>query len=419
MKEMGLFQRDFAEHYSRQDALPKARIRVKPFDVETTFAELAAEKKYHPSKYHGPDSQLHSAVYPAVCIMKVFGLAPYDFTGNQIVPSNVCLVFSLAFLVLYSYIIYMVFMRFIVTKREKSIVAAVETAKVIVNYLVAVYELISTTLNRRSFVRIWNGLQDFDEKLDRLGYPRKETKNKICVWVLLISQTIAWTLVNLSGMYAYSEPWAFNISYMCIYLGTAVAVYKLFGMVSFIGQRFHQLNLIARENLPPKIGYKSSTVSRKTVQDLHNELMLIAESLNNIYWWSLLFWLGNLCVHSVSNLYFIIDWVMLTSWSRIPWRMLFNMLFWLIVYVAQLLALHIACHYATTEANSMGAIITEWNARVMKKFPHDDSVRTSLHFLNRRLRFSAGGLFDVNLPLLCSIIGVLSTYLIILLQFPA
>ncbi|XP_053987738.1 uncharacterized protein LOC128881074 isoform X3 [Hylaeus volcanicus] len=340
---------------TRKDLVRNTKARVKPFDVETTFVELNAEKKNRGKKYRGPDSPLYSAIYPLV----------------------------------------------------------------IANYLVAVYELASTVFGRRSFLRIWNALQDLDERLASLGYPLKETKTKIAVWALLVTQTVVWTMINLSGIYAYSEKWAFNVSYMCIYLGTTMSVYKFAGMTIFVGQRFHQLNRMARENLPPKIGYKSTTISRKTIQDLHNELMLTAELLNSIYSWSLFFWLGNLSVHSVSNLYFIIDWVILSPWSKIPWRMIFNMWFWLVAFIAQLVALHIGCDYASNEANSMGAIVLEWDARVIKRFPHDDSVRTSLHFLNRRLRFNAGGLFDINLPLLCSIIGVLSTYLVILLQFPA
>ncbi|XP_054007385.1 uncharacterized protein LOC128891697 isoform X1 [Hylaeus anthracinus] len=417
---MALLERNTSVNpLTRKDLVRNIKARVKPFDVETTFVELNAEKKNRGKKYRGPDSPLYSAIYPLVCIMKVFGLAPYDFAGDRMTVSNICLVLSLAFLVLYSYIIYMVYLRFIDTKRDKSIVAVVETVKVIVNYLVAMYELVSTVFSRRSFLRIWNALQDLDERLASLGYPLKETKTKIAVWALLVIQTVVWTIINLSGIYAYSEKWSFNVSYMCIYLGTTMSVYKFAGMTFFVGQRFHQLNRMARENLPPKIGYKSTTISRKTIQDLHNELMLTAELLNSIYSWSLFFWLGNLSVHSVSNLYFIIDWVILSPWSKIPWRMICNMWFWLVAFITQLVALHIGCDYASTEANSMGAIVLEWDARVIKRFPHDDSVRTSLHFLNRRLRFNAGGLFDINLPLLCSIVGVLSTYLVILLQFPA
>lgn len=127
----------------------------------------------------------------------------------------------------------------------------------------AMYDIISTIFTRKRFSRIWNAQQDFDERLSQLGYPRKETKVKIAIWILLASQIVTWTAVNQSGMFAFEETWTFNVSYMCLYIGTATAVYKFFGMVSFLGLRFHQLNQIAKENLPPKVGYKSSNISRQ------------------------------------------------------------------------------------------------------------------------------------------------------------
>lgn len=126
---MELLQRD-PRHNIRKDVVSKTKIDVKPFDVETTFAEVTARKKSHVKNYRGPDSPLYSAVYPVVCIMKVFGLAPYDFAGDRMTPSNACIVFSLAFLVIYSYIMYIVYLQFINTTREKSILGVVETTKV-------------------------------------------------------------------------------------------------------------------------------------------------------------------------------------------------------------------------------------------------------------------------------------------------
>ncbi|XP_003708225.2 uncharacterized protein LOC100881072 [Megachile rotundata] len=415
---MNIFEKEFA-HHPRREVYSRSIIRVKPFDAESTSAKVTDEKKNAKKKYHGPESPLYTAIYPSVCITKVFGLAPYDFTDDQTVPSNICLIFSFTFMTIYCYIIYVVYLRFTTLKREKLVFGVVETTKVIVNYLVAMYELVATIVTRKSFIRIWNDLQNFDEKLNQLGYPRNETKTEIVCWVLLISQTIVWIVVNQSGMYAFDETWSFNISYMTIYIGTAVSVYKFFAMVTFLGQRFHQLNEIARENLPPQVGYHSSIVSRKTIQDLHGELMLYGEALDSLYTWPLLFWLINLSVHSVSSLYFFIDWMILSPWTNSTWLLLFNVWSWLLVFMIQLLVLHIGCDYTTTQANSMAAILVEWDARVIKRFPYDDTIRTSLHFLNRRLRFSAGGLFDVKLSLLSSIVGMLSTYLIILLQFPA
>ncbi|XP_076755950.1 putative gustatory receptor 2a [Xylocopa sonorina] len=417
------FLREESTKYRGKRAFPSSKAQVTPFDVETTFTELteARKKRKLARRYRGTDSPLYSAVFPLVCIMKIIGLAPYDFTADEMTPSNACLAFSFAFVGIYSYIIYMVYMRFTVVKRSSVILSTVENTKVAVNFFVVMYELIWTMLTRGTFTRIWNDLQNLDAKLSQLGYPRKETKTVIATWSLLISQTIIWTLVNQSGMYAFNESWPFNVSYMFLYVSTAVSVFKFFGMVSFLGQRFGQLNRIARENLPPRLGYKSTTASRKTIQDLHNALMISSEAFGSLYSWSLLFWLGNLSVHSVSNLYFIIDWTLLTPWSQTTFPhilRIFNMWSWLIAFTTQLLAIHIGCDYAITEANSIAAILVEWDARIGKRFPYDNGL-ASLQYLNRRLHFTAGGLFDVKLSLLSSIVGMMSTYLIILLQFPS
>ncbi|XP_003490866.3 uncharacterized protein LOC100746938 [Bombus impatiens] len=405
--------------YPRKEVLPLSKTRVKPFDVESTLAEVTEARKCHARKYHGPDSVLYSAIYPIVSIMKALGLAPYDFTGDQLVPSNFYLLFSFVCMAIYSYCIRNVCIRFLAVKREKMILNVVETAKVLVNYLIAMYDLISVIFARKAFCRIWNALQDFDERLSQLGYPRKEVKTRIAAWVLLIVQIVVWTVINQSGMFAFNESWLFNMSYMCLYVTNASSVYKFFGMASFLGQRFHQLNQIARDNLPSRVGYKSTSVSRKTIQELHDELMVSGESLGSLYSWSLFFWLGNLSVHIISNLYLIIDWIIVTNAYSLPWPVIFNTSSWLSGYMGQLLALHLVCDYTITEANFMAVTLVEWDARVVERYPHKDTVRTTLHFLNRRLHFSAGGLFDVKLSLLCSIVGVMSTYLIILLEFPS
>lgn len=126
---MRMFQKEFA-HCRRRQVVPLNKPRTTPFDVETTYAEVVREKKNHARKYHGPDSQLYSAIYPLVCIMKVFGLAPYDFRGDEIVPSNACLLISFAVMALYCYIMHIVYIRFISFKRKKAFLNVVETTKV-------------------------------------------------------------------------------------------------------------------------------------------------------------------------------------------------------------------------------------------------------------------------------------------------
>ncbi|KYN09541.1 hypothetical protein ALC57_18328, partial [Trachymyrmex cornetzi] len=122
--------------------------------------------------------------------------------------------------------------------------------QVIINYSVVMYELGLTAFTRRSFTRIWNALQDFDENMRRLGYARKETRTAIVAWFLVIMTTIIWMAINRIGMYAFLETWTSNMKYMIPYIGTSIAIYKFVAITIFLGQRFDHLNSVAIQNLP-------------------------------------------------------------------------------------------------------------------------------------------------------------------------
>ncbi|XP_033228253.1 putative gustatory receptor 28b [Belonocnema kinseyi] len=52
------------------------------------------------------------------------------------------------------------------------------------------------------------------------------------------------------------------------------------------------------------------------------------------------------------------------------------------------------------------------------QFDNEEEFETTLHLMNYKQNFSAAGCCHVNLPLLRSITGLLTTYLVILLQLP-
>ncbi|XP_032666717.1 putative gustatory receptor 2a [Odontomachus brunneus] len=383
-------------------------------DVETVFAMT---KRKRTKRLRGPDSPLYSSIWPMVCVVRIFGFAPYEFSQDRLVPSNGYLIFSAIAAVLHSYILYMVFLRFTSIKRESAVSNGTEDAKVIINYSVVMYELGLTIFTRRSFTRIWNALQDYDEDVRQLGYPRKEMRTAIAGWILTIVTATVWTILSFFGMYAFRETWSFNVGYMLPYIGTSIAVYKFVGMAYFLGQRFHHLNAIARKNLPsPSPRERTTRVSRKTIQSLHNDLMLTAEDLESLYSWSLLFWLGNLGLHIVTNVYFIINWIRVTIWEMAIWPLTRCICTWLLAFFIQLLLLHIVCDFASSQANNMGSILIEWRVRLMRR--NEECFDSTLQYLNRKLKFSAAGCFHVNLPLLRSIAALLTTYLVLLLQFP-
>ncbi|XP_011879612.1 PREDICTED: uncharacterized protein LOC105568507 isoform X2 [Vollenhovia emeryi] len=375
-------------------------LQTLPFDVETILAKL---KKKRVKKRRGSDSPLYNATWPMIFVVRVFGFAPYNFSQDRLVPSNINLIFTSIATILYTYILYdVVFIRFLNVKRETWTLGGTENTKVIMNYSVVMYELGLAAFTRRSFVKIWNALQDYDEGVRQLGHPRKETRTAIAGWILVIVSTLIWIAINRLGMYAFSEKWTSNVGYMIPYIGTSVAIYKFVAVAIFLGQRFHHLNMIAVKNLPTSPAEGNGTISKKTILSLHNDLMITAENLESLYSWSLLFWLSSLSVHTVSNIYFIIEWMLVKKWEVQSWPLISCLSIWLLAFLLQLLLLHAACDFASSQANCMGPILIEWQVRLMKR--NKDDVELSLHLLNRRLKFSAGGCFYVNLPLLRSFV---------------
>lgn len=106
--------------------------RGKTFDVETVFSKARSgiTKRKQIKKLRGPDSPLYTSICPLVYIIRVFGLAPYEFSQNDLRPSNAYLIFSLFTLSFYSLIAYVVYMRFNGVVRDRPILGSTENAKV-------------------------------------------------------------------------------------------------------------------------------------------------------------------------------------------------------------------------------------------------------------------------------------------------
>lgn len=78
--------------------------------------------------------------------------------------------------------------------------------------------------------------------------------------------------------------------------------------------------------------------------------MTAGENLSALYAWIILLWLTNLSVHSVSDLYFIIDKV-LNDNEILHWPSVGCLASWFLASVTQLVILHVSCDYASTEVN--------------------------------------------------------------------
>ncbi|XP_024882839.1 uncharacterized protein LOC112461728, partial [Temnothorax curvispinosus] len=316
-----------------------------PFDVKTVFVKV---KKKQLKKLRGPDSPLYRATWPMIYIVRVFGFAPYNFSQDRLVPSNINLIFTTIATTFYSYVFYQVFSRFLSIKRGNKTLDKTVNIKMFINYSVVMYELGLVTFTRRRFVRIWNALQDFDEEVRQLGYSRKETRTAVVAWILVIVTAALWISINRLGMYTFGEKWTDNMGYLMPYIVTSVAIYKFVAMAIFLGQRFHHLNTIAMQNLPfTSARGNGMIISQKMILSMHNDLMIAAENLDSLYSWSLLFWLINLSLLIISIIYFIIQYLLMKQWKVQMWSMISLLFAWLLAFLFQLLLLHIACDFAS------------------------------------------------------------------------
>ncbi|XP_063972643.1 uncharacterized protein LOC135160245 [Diachasmimorpha longicaudata] len=365
--------------------------------------------------YRGPESPLYTAVCPFVYVFRIFGLAPYEFADDILVPSCFNAIFSFMGMVLYCWIIYGVLASFYHVDRGSPVLGHTETVKTTFNFCVALMDIVVALYYRSEFTKIWNSIQDHDDRIRELGYKKNERKTTIFVWTSLVLSFVTCISINRLGMRAFIQSWWDNISYLLPYIGTSVSVVKFSGILLLLGDRFYQLNEIAKENIPVKPRWMNivPVVNARNVEHLHDNLMVLGEKLESMYSWSLMAWVINLSFHLVFNLYFIIDWILK---PEVIWAPVFCLLSWTVAFAGQLILLHYACDYASQEASMMAYIMLSWKRWLCTR-NGNWVVETLMHLRNRRLQFSAAGCFDVNLSLLRTIAALLTTYLVILLQF--
>ncbi|XP_034945584.1 gustatory receptor 68a-like [Chelonus insularis] len=373
-------------------------------------------------KGRGPESILYKSTWPLICVIRILGLAPYEFKGEELVPSNKYMIFSFLWLIVFTYTFFWAIVSQMANMYRDDMrlpTAITELCKFILNYVVVVIDIIMALCTSKKLTNIWNRIQNYDEVIQNLGYGRNEKKTFAWVLALLFFNLCIWTLISVFGMIGFSEPWLKNVTYMLIYIGSAATVTKFAGITMLLAQRFSQLNSIVQTTVvfAPRWKTIGSTINYQLIGYLHDDLMVITENLNSIFFWSVLLWLTNLSTHSISSSFYALSWL-LDQGSFTPsvyFSPIYCLSSWITSFAFQIFMLCYACHHASYEANSMSAMMLEkrkWFYTYNRKM----DVETLFHLANRPLQFSAAGFFYVDLQLFTTIMSVMTTYLCILLQ---
>lgn len=195
-------------------------------------------------------------------------------------------------------------------------------------------DIIITLLTIKKFTKVFNMIQSFDEIIDSMGYINNEKKTGILVWLIISLNILIWLAVNQAGMIAFDQSFIDNLTYMIIYVGSAVSVTKFSLIAWVLSTRFAHLNYIANEN----------SIDGIFIERLYDILMTSGEQLELIYSWSLILWLGNLTLHIISDFYFVIDGILEVNMS---YSLMSCLLAWLTTFIWQIVLLNWACHIAS------------------------------------------------------------------------
>ncbi|XP_034240979.1 gustatory receptor for sugar taste 43a-like [Thrips palmi] len=90
---------------------------------------------------------------------------------------------------------------------------------------------------------------------------------------------------------------------------------------------------------------------------------------------------------------------------------------WLGVHLIRLLMIVLPCSRASAEASRTGALVgVVLSTASPYTVAHKQLESFSIQLLHHKVNFNACGLFELGLPLVVSILGAVTTYLVVLLQ---
>ncbi|KAJ9599885.1 hypothetical protein L9F63_009832 [Diploptera punctata] len=164
---------------------------------------------------------------------------------------------------------------------------------------------------------------------------------------------------------------------------------------------------------------KKNFISKlRDIRRKHYALHNISDEVNKVFGFQILFFMLSFFISITNNIYYSL-YFMLNESSEVRGSLLVTVeqLFWIMVMAVELIAITVVCHMTSGEAMRTGIVLRN----VLLYEPLNTMLSTEIQvFLeqiqNRPLRYSACGLFNIDLTLLSSFIGAVATYVIVLIQ---
>nr|QHN69202.1 gustatory receptor 4 [Sirex noctilio] len=201
--------------------------------------------------------------------------------------------------------------------------------------------------------------------------------------------------------------------------------------LNIIRERFQQLNklmtLIEKEKLPLTITflgisdsdifcgqYKGDVISKiQKFRSLHHDLYTLSIKVNVNFGIQLL-------VNSTISLVITTGQLYESYLNFIDNRLnveqiMYNTL-WTFFYVFRLIYVSHACNRTKNEARYTSSLLYKFSMKSKLQDLRNEVIHFSLQLIHENVTFTACGFFDIDFRMLCSIIGTVTTYLVILIQ---
>ncbi|XP_069677240.1 putative gustatory receptor 28a [Periplaneta americana] len=200
-----------------------------------------------------------------------------------------------------------------------------------------------------------------------------------------------------------------------LYPASTLLAYGLSEMVvNVAGQQFVALVLVLRHHF-------QDLNARLDVRDKHvyTQLCDVAGVVNRVFSSHVLLTIAYQFVFIVSGWFFSFSSLMISMMNDAldMYTAVFGIGLWAFRYALGLLWLIHNCTETSNEANRTAALVHRLLSKTQDLETREELNSFSLQLLHRKVQFTACGFFPLDFTLLYSIVGAVTTYLVILIQF--
>ncbi|XP_034949609.1 uncharacterized protein [Chelonus insularis] len=341
-------------------------------------------------------------IKPLLFGARIFGCTPHEITDRELVITKVGQFYSFFIAILFTSVCMLDFylnVHEIIEFKLRLLVGL----RVCLYYFCVFADAIITMACNKSLCLTISRLHSFDVAT-KFAENMSSRLNKSCQFIVVIV-IFYWGIVGYLTYLCETRYVIFNgVVYGIVNATMSMQILKFIGMLVLLYQRFQHLDKLVVQ--------RNNAIESMSLQDirwLHHTLVTSAEEINTIYTTQLFVWISINSLNGLSRIYTLTT----TGYDQeifIKIRDSFS----IIACSVNLFIISACSHFTAVRANNIGisTFLPQFSMRRKKTL---DNVEVMAYFCLKKLHFSAAaGLIQVDLPLLLTIAGAITTYLVIL-----